>query len=214
MQLLLMIAVFFIAAGRLNIERGWIYFGIAAVTYMVSSLILVKYNPELLNERAKTKDDTKTPDISFLILLYIFGFIGTHVVAGLDIGRFQLSQLSILFFYPGIILYFIDTALNLWAMVVNKHFEVTIRIQVDKGHKVIKKGPYKIIRHPGYLSILITWLSLPLMLGSLYSFFCIGAVFIIVFLRTAYEDQVLQKLLPGYDQYATEVKYKLIPGVF
>jgi len=213
-QLLIMAAIFFTAAGSLHVKRGWIYFGIAAVTYVVSSIILIKSSPELLNERAKSRDNTKSRD-KILVSLYLFiGFIGTHIVAGLDIGRFEWSELPIIYLIPGAVLYIASTAFGIWAMIVNKHFETTIRIQEDREHKVVKDGPYKIVRHPGYLSVLITWSSVPLMIGSLYAFFCTAAVFIIMIIRTAYEDKTLQKELPGYSQYAKEVKSRLVPGIW
>lgn len=87
-QLLVMAIAYFNAAGSLKIGRAWLYFGIAAVTYFVSSLILIKYNPGLINERAKKRENTKSWDKALLSLYLLIGFLGTHVVAGLD-SRFE-----------------------------------------------------------------------------------------------------------------------------
>jgi len=213
-QLLLMSVVFFMAAGELHIKRGWIYFGILALVYISSSLILIKYNSELLNERAKKRANTKSWDKLLLGLYWFISFFGIHIVAGLDIGRFNWSEIPIAYMIPGVILYVISAAIGSWAMIVNKHFEATVRIQDDRNHNVIKEGPYKIVRHPGYLSILLGISAVPLMIGSLYAFFCSVAVIFIIIIRTALEDKMLQQELKGYSEYTREVKYRIIPLIW
>jgi Putative protein-S-isoprenylcysteine methyltransferase len=209
-QLLFMILSFFIAAGNVFIARVWIYFGIAAAVYLISSIILIKCNPELMNERAKARDNTKAWD-KLLLGLYIFiAFFGIHIVAGLDVGRFKWSCMDVSYFVPGLVLYILSSVFGGWAMIVNKYFEATVRIQDDREHKVIKEGPYKIVRHPGYMSILLGITGVPLMIGSLYAFICSAAVIVIIVIRTALEDKMLQRELRGYSDYSRQVKYRLI----
>ncbi|HHV63537.1 MAG TPA: isoprenylcysteine carboxylmethyltransferase family protein [Peptococcaceae bacterium] len=212
-QLLLLAVAYFIAAGSLNLGRAWLYFGIAAVTYFVSSLILIKYNPGLINERAKERENTKPWDKPLLSLYFLIGFLGTHIVAGLD-SRFEWSSLDLIYMIPGAVLYIAATIIQIISMLVNKYFEATVRIQNDREQRVVKDGPYKIIRHPGYASVLLSFVAIPFLLGSLYALICTAAVFIIMFTRTALEDKMLQKELPGYSQYAKEVKFRLIPGIW
>jgi protein-S-isoprenylcysteine O-methyltransferase Ste14 len=212
-QLLILAVAYFIAAGSLNIGRAWIYFGIAAVTYFASSLIFIKYNPGLINERAKRRENTKSWDKALLSLYLLIGFLGTHIVAGLD-SRFEWSSLDMIYMIPGTILYIVAAYIQIISMLNNKYFEATVRIQSDREQQVVKDGPYKIVRHPGYASVLLSFVAIPFMIGSLYALICTAAVFIIMFVRTALEDKMLQKELPGYSQYAKEVKFRLIPGIW
>ncbi|MDD3653604.1 MAG: isoprenylcysteine carboxylmethyltransferase family protein [Desulfotomaculaceae bacterium] len=212
-QLLILAFAYFIAAGSLNIGRAWLYFGIAAVTYFVSSLIFIKYNPGLINERAKERENTKSWDKALLSLYLLIGFLGTHIVAGLD-SRFEWSSLDMIYMIPGAVLYIVATLIQIISMLANKYFEATVRIQSDREQQVVKDGPYKIVRHPGYASVLLSFVAIPFMIGSLYALICTAAVFIIMFTRTALEDKMLQKELPGYSQYAKEVKFRLIPGIW
>lgn len=212
-QLLIMAVIYFIAAGNFTISRAWMYFGIAASTYLASSLIFIKYSPLLINERIKKRVNTKLWDKVLLSLYLLIGFFGTHIVAGLD-SRFEWSRLDITYMIPGAVLYIAAAFIQIMSMTANKYFEVTARIQSDREQQVIKDGPYKIIRHPGYASVLLSFIAIPFMIGSLYALMCTAAVFIIIITRTALEDKMLQKELPGYSQYAMEVKFKLIPGIW
>lgn len=212
-QLLILAVAYFTAAGRLNIGRAWLYFGIAAVSYIVSSSILIKCNPELINERAKERENTKSWDKVLLSLYLLIGLLGTHIVAGLDI-RFEWSSLDLMYMLPGTALYITAALFQVKTMLANKYFEATARIQSDREQQVVKDGPYSIVRHPGYASVLLSFIAIPFMIGSLYAFICTAAVFIIMFIRTALEDTMLQNELPGYSQYAEEVKSRLIPGIW
>jgi protein-S-isoprenylcysteine O-methyltransferase Ste14 len=212
-QLLILAVAYFIAAGNLNIWRAWLYFGIAAVTYFVSLLILIKHNPGLINERAKERGNTKSWDKVILSLYLLIGFLGTHIVAGLD-SRFAWSSLDMIYMIPGALLYIVATIILITSMLANKYFEATARIQSDRGQQVVKDGPYKIVRHPGYASVLLSFVAIPFMIGSLYALICTAAVFIIIITRTVLEDKMLQKELTGYSQYAKEVKFRLIPGIW
>jgi protein-S-isoprenylcysteine O-methyltransferase Ste14 len=101
-----------------------------------------------------------------------------------------------------------------WAEAVNKFFEPFVRIQTDRGHHVIDTGPYAIIRHPGYALSFPFFLGIPLALGSLWGL--IPAILMSTFLvvRTILEDRTLQEELPGYEEYARRVRYRLVPGVW
>jgi protein-S-isoprenylcysteine O-methyltransferase Ste14 len=102
-----------------------------------------------------------------------------------------------------------------WAQAVNKFFEPTVRIQTDRGHKVIDTGPYAIVRHPGYVSAYLLFVGIPLALGSLWAAL-IPAILMVpaLVLKTLWEDQTLQEELPGYKGYAQRVRYRLVPGVW
>lgn len=99
-------------------------------------------------------------------------------------------------------------------MGVNRHFEATVRIQNERGHQVVSSGPYKLIRHPGYLSIILGVLSTPLMIGSFLAYLGSLVVIVVIVIRTSFEDRMLQSKLSGYVEYARRVKYRIVPGIW
>ena len=204
---------YFAAAGHAGIPRGWMYFGIVAAAYAVMLVVFVRRSPELLNERSRERENTKPWDKVLLALYVLIGFFATHIVAGLD-ARYGWSRIGLLYMIPGIILYGLSAWLGGWAMLKNKYFEATVRIQDDREQTVVTDGPYKLVRHPGYLSILLAMLGMPLMIGSLYMYVCAAAAAVIIVVRTALEDRALRSELKGYAAYAGEVRYRLIPLIW
>jgi protein-S-isoprenylcysteine O-methyltransferase Ste14 len=101
-----------------------------------------------------------------------------------------------------------------WAEAVNKFFEVTVRIQTDRGQKVIDTGPYAIVRHPGYVGGILFCVGTALCLGSVWALIPAGLASFLLVLRTRWEDQTLQAELPGYQEYTERVRYRLLPGVW
>jgi protein-S-isoprenylcysteine O-methyltransferase Ste14 len=108
----------------------------------------------------------------------------------------------------------LGSALGNWAMLENRFFSGYVRIQTDRGHMVVSNGPYRSIRHPGYLGGIVTWLAAPLALGSLWALIPAGAVVVAYVIRTALEDRTLQAELDGYKEYARQTRYRLVPGVW
>ncbi|NLA25571.1 MAG: isoprenylcysteine carboxylmethyltransferase family protein [Bacteroidales bacterium] len=204
---------FFIAAGSISIARAWIYIGLYLISSLVSSFILYIKTPDLLNDRGAKKQGTKKADTFLLASYFIFAIIITPIIAGLDY-RYKTTLLSNTYLYFGLFLLVISAIITTWAMLSNKFFEGTIRVQTEKEHEVINTGLYKIVRHPGYTGIIIGSLAMPLSLGSLLSFIpCLIAIIIII-LRTYYEDISLQKELNNYSKYCQEVKYRLVPFIW
>lgn len=212
--LIIMATIFFIAAGRLNISRAWIFFAAMLVYFLVSIIILYKFNPELLIHRLKRKADAKSWD---KILMRTNNLVGIHIlvaVAGVDVGRFRWSHLGNQSAILGFVLWIIATTLITWTMAVNKHFEPTLRIQKDRDHQVITTGPYKIVRHPGYLGGVLFYIAIPLIIGSVYGLIPGATAILLTIIRTALEDKTLQNELNGYSKYAQRIKYRLFPGVW
>jgi len=98
----------------------------------------------------------------------------------------------------GLVFIVVSTVLLNWAMIVNPHFEPTVRIQEDRDHKVITSGPYNIVRHPGYLAGILFAISIPLMIGSVFAFIPVGIYVFLIMIRTWLEDKTLQEELEGY----------------
>ena len=115
----------------------------------------------------------------------------------------------------GLTLFCAYVAILTWSMLVNTHFEKTVRIQTDRNHKVIDTGPYRVVRHPGYLGLIAGFiLSAPLLLGSWWAFVPAVASTATLIVRTALEDRTLREELDGYEDYARRVRYRLVPGVW
>jgi len=205
---------FFLSAGRLDIFRAWLFFGIYFAGAIAGALIMWKLAPELANQRAFVKEGTKPWDKVFLGIYFPVSLLVFPVVAGLDVGRFQWSELGLTYAIAGVVLYFICFVLGYWAVVVNEHFEATVRIQEDRGHKVITSGPYRFVRHPGYLSMILGGLSASLVIGSVYSLIPGGLAIIAVVIRTHLEDRTLQQELEGYSEYTKRTKYRLLPYIW
>jgi protein-S-isoprenylcysteine O-methyltransferase Ste14 len=201
----------FVAAGSLNWIWGWVLAGIMVLNKAVSLFFL---DPGLVEERTNIRQGYKSWDILLSTIMGRISPFAIIVVSGLDY-RFSWSsgfpsglQIS------GAVLLVLAYALILWAMRINKFFSAIIRIQKDRGHHVIATGPYRTIRHPGYLGTIMHTISLALVLGSYWSFVPTFIALIFCFIRTVMEDNTLKRELEGYDRYAEKVRYRLVPGLW
>jgi protein-S-isoprenylcysteine O-methyltransferase Ste14 len=214
-MLLLQMVIFFVSAGNIGLLRPWIYFGISCFHYLISTITLYKLNPELLVHRLKLKrKGSKLWDEILMRVSNLTALILIPTIAGLDVGRFHWSSLTIHYVIIGFVLNTISTVLLNWAMITNPHFEPTVRIQRDRDHKVITSGPYKIVRHPGYLAGILFIFSIPFYLGSFFSFIPAGIYFLLMVTRTWLEDNTLQKELTGYIEYTKKTRYRLFPFIW
>lgn len=203
----------FVSAGRIDWVEGWVFLVIIAVGAIGSNLFVKSRNPELLKHRRRIGEGTKSWDRvwlgSFRLML-----IGMLVVAGLDSVRFGWTSTPWWFCPIGVIPVLLGFALSARSMAENPHFEGTVRIQHDRGHRVIDSGPYAIVRHPGYLGISVLILGLPLVLRSRWALVVAAVSILWIGLRTWLEDRLLQAELDGYAEYAKRVRRRMIPGVW
>jgi protein-S-isoprenylcysteine O-methyltransferase Ste14 len=209
-----MAAVFFAAAGRLDIPRAWGFFTVLLTTYVASIAVLYKFNPELIIHRLQRKADAKSWDKVLMRVSNLTGLIGIAGVAGLDVGRYGWSYISPEWTLLGYIFWILSQVIFVWAMAVNKYFEPTVRIQKDRNHQVIATGPYRVVRHPGYASGLLFYPAVPLALGSVYAFIPAAVAFALLILRTHLEDKTLCAELKGYQEYTQKTRYRFIPGLW
>ena len=207
------IVLVFWPAGRLDWVAGWLYVGLVALNFLGNIAYLQRVNPDLIEARMRMAKGTKRWDV---VWGFVFGpiLLATYVVAGFDVVRFEWSAMSPLMWLVGLLLFLPGTLLFSWSMGVNPFFEKTVRIQTDRGHRVIDTGPYAFIRHPGYLGFFGWCLSAPLLLGSRWAFVpaLLSAAALVV--RTALEDRTLHDELEGYAEYSERVRYRLLPGVW
>jgi len=214
-MLALQIVIFFVSADYVVGPRPWMFFGASFVHYTISTAVQYRLNPGLLVRRLKRKrEGSKLWDEILMRVSNLTVLIVVPIVAGLDIGRFQWSSLGVQFAVLGFVFMTLSTILLNWAMAVNPYFEPTVRIQKDRGHKAISSGPYKIVRHPGYLAGILYTLSMPLIIGSVFTFIPVGIYAVFFIIRTSLEDRTLHEELDGYAEYAQQVKYRLFPGIW
>jgi len=118
------------------------------------------------------------------------------------------------FFHIALIVMLLGYLLGSWALIENRFFSGVVRIQTDRGHRVVSTGPYRLIRHPGYAGALWAYLAIPLLLDSAWAFIPALLLVGVLVLRTALEDRTLQEELPGYKEFARKTRFRLIPWVW
>lgn len=214
-MLAVMMAVFYASAGRTDIPRSWLLFGVTFVHFVGSTLALARHDPELLAQRLTVRrEGSKAWDEVLMRAGNLTGMLLVPAVAGLDVGRYRWSSLGVYHALLGLVLMAASSILLNWAMIENPHFEPTVRIQEDRGHRVVSSGPYGFVRHPGYLSGILWMSAIPLIVGSLYAFVPVALYGALMVLRTHLEDRTLHEELAGYPEYAERVRYRLLPGVW
>ncbi len=203
----------FLSSGRLDWRAAWAYLGVYAVVVLINMGILLSKNPEFIAERGKEKEDAKGWDKQVTGIAGIFMIAGL-VVPGLDLRFGWSARFSLPIHLAGFLVLALGYGLFSWAMLSNEFFETKVRIQADRGQTVATAGPYRYVRHPGYVGMILQLLGTPFALGSWWGLIpalCAAAMFI---LRTALEDKTLLDELNGYRDYAERVRCRLLPGVW
>ncbi len=217
MVIIVVIAPFIplIISARWDWWQAWAYAVSSVLAFAISRLIVARKHPDLIAERARFMDakDTKSWD-KILAPLLGLGSVLILAVAGLDkyYGWTPASNPTLsLIALTGIILGY---GFSSWALIENRFFAGTVRIQTERGHHVISTGPYRIVRHPGYAGGLFGYVFIPLLLDSLWAWIPSILLAAVMIVRTALEDKTLQAELPGYKEYAQKTRYRLLPGVW
>jgi protein-S-isoprenylcysteine O-methyltransferase Ste14 len=195
--------------------EAWAYALINILGFAISRILAGRKHPDLIRERSRylQHPNPEPWDKSLSPLMGLWGAL-IPITAGLG-ARFDLSAgfnggLKIL----SLIIFLLGYGLSSYALMENRFFSGMVRIQTERGHHVISSGPYRWVRHPGYTGAIINYLMVPFLLDSIWTFLPVILSTIFIFIRTALEDQTLQKKLPGYQEYAGQVKYRLIPGIW
>jgi len=206
-------ALLVLSAGKWNWFWGWIFLLMMTLAMAAHVLVLVPINPALLADRAGglRQPGAKPWDIRLTIIASLF-FFGIVVIAGLDERWSWTGEIAPGWHMAGGLFFAIHWTLFIWSMACNPFFSESVRIQPD--HQVARRGPYRLVRHPGYLGNLIGCLGQPLLLGSWWAFIPALLTIIAFVIRTALEDQTLHQELAGYSEYAKQVRYRLIPGLW
>ncbi len=205
-------AILFGAAGHLNWPMAWAFLGIHLMLVVVT---MVLADPGLIEERTHVRPGIKRWDRILAGVLILLLVPVTLLVAGLDVERFRWSPpLPMALQVLALVVFAAGTGFGCWAMVCNKFFATFVRIQTDRGHYVVTNGPYRYVRHPGYAGAIVAALASPVALGSLYA---LGPAFLgagLLVVRACLEDGTLRAELSGYAQYASRVRWRLLPGLW
>ncbi len=207
-------AVLFALAGTVAWPAAWAYLALATASLIVYTTILARLHPDLIDERLHPPADAKRWDKPFVAVIGGVAPLALLVVCGLD-HRFGWSpSMPGWLVLAGLVLMAAGHVITNLAVASNPFFSAFVRIQTDRGHRVIDAGPYRFVRHPGYVGSLLHMTGSALALGSLWGLLVAGVCSIVLAVRTALEDRTLRTELEGYAQYAQRVRFRLLPGVW
>lgn len=201
----------FASAGSVRWPMAWVFL----LFFVAFALIgLVTLSPSLVAERsrllAKGERGDAVLSVAFALLLYP----ATQVTCGLDRRWGWSGPLPLLAQVLALGLFVAGYGFALWAMRVNPFFSTVVRIQTERGHRVVDQGPYRWVRHPGYAGALVAHLALPVALGSAWGLVPAVSGGLLLALRALREERVLQQGLGGYANYMARVRWRLFPGMW
>ena len=206
---MLLAALIFIPAGSLSYFGGWLFLGVLFIPMFIAGIVMMIKSPELLEKRLNAKEEQS--EQKAVLLLSGIMFLAAFIVAGLNY-RFGWIVLSVWVNICAAVVFLIGYAL--YAEVLRENVYLSRTVEVQENQKVIDTGLYGVVRHPMYMSTLILFLALPLVLGSVLSM-CIMLFYIpIIIMRIKNEEQVLREGLEGYADYMKKVKYRIIPFIW
>jgi protein-S-isoprenylcysteine O-methyltransferase Ste14 len=202
-------------AARWDWWEAWVYAVIWMLGFVVSRALAARRHPDLLAERARfTQHADAKPWDKLLSPLVGVGSAVIPLLAGVEARFGALVTFGLPVKLVALAAILAGYALASYALIENRFFSGMVRIQTDRGHRVVSSGPYRWLRHPGYAGSLLLFAATPLFLDSVWAFVPALLFAAILVVRTSLEDQTLQRELPGYRDYAGRVRYRLLPGVW
>lgn len=213
--LLVITPVFFLIAGDYAWLWGWVFMVLLWLFMAAHPILLIPVNPQLLAERERGMgaEGTRRWD-RVLVGLASLAWFSAWLIAAVD---HRLSWTAVIGFgvhLIGSVGTALGFALFVWALVTNAFFAESVRIQKERGHQVCESGPYQLVRHPGYAGNILAIISIPLLLGSLWSFLPAFLCAIFFLLRTAKEDLTLIEELEGYAAFTRKTRFRIFPGLW
>ncbi len=221
LSLVVRMALFAVAllwpAGTLQWWEAWVLISLWTVYGIVMTHYLLRHDPALLAERLKflpLHKEQKDWDKVLMSLFFIAG-IGLYLVPGFDVVRYEWSEplpewmriLALLVHLPCFLLLG-------WVMRENTYLSQVVKIDKDRGHKVVTTGPYALVRHPMYTVVIVLLFAVPVALGSRFALILAVFLTLLLLIRTYFEDRTLHAELEGYPEYAKQTRYRLIPGIW
>jgi protein-S-isoprenylcysteine O-methyltransferase Ste14 len=207
-------ALLFVPAGTLHWPAAWIYLGTVAVLGLSCGLWLAKTDPALLAERMHLmmQKDQPAADKKFML---VFGFVAMlwFVAIGLD-KRLHASHIAVPAQALGLAMLLVSTGFVMWVMRENSFASPVVKLQTERGHRVVSSGPYAFVRHPMYSGSVLFFVGAPLLLGSWWGV-AMSPLFTVLFaIRAKIEERALIAGLPGYADYTARVRFRLLPGLW
>ena len=203
----------FWSAGRLDWWSAWGVIAVWLVWFTAVDGVILRFNPDLIRERISPPKDAKAWDRAILSVVRLIE-LARYILAGLDQRNGWTSNFPVSAQIAAVIVCLLSTALFAWAIGSNAYFSQVVRIQSDRGHAVATNGPYRFVRHPGYSAMILFDVALSTLLASWWAILAGGVCAILFIFRTAMEDRTLQAELAGYKEYAQQVRYRLVPGIW
>jgi protein-S-isoprenylcysteine O-methyltransferase Ste14 len=213
MGIVVMGVALFWSAGQMDWWAAWAAIAVMLAWITATAIVILRLNPDLLAERLGPRKGAKPWDTAIMSILGLTQ-LARYIIAGLDrrygwTGGFPLAaQIAALTVCA------LGYALVVWATASNTFFSQIVRIQSERGHTVATGGPYHYVRHPAYVGAILYELAVPILLASWWALIASGLNAILLILRTALEDRTLQAELTGYEDYARQARYRLLPGIW
>ena len=211
--LLILAALLFLPAGTLDWPQAWVFILTIGLYFLIYVIWGIRKDPEQTQERSQMAANVKRWD-KIIMGVYTVLLPTVFIVAGFDVGRFSWSTTPLVVQGVGWIGLIIGAAVIFWTVRTNTYLSRYARIQDDRGHEIVISGPYRCVRHPMYLGILILFICIGPALSSLFALIPSAIIDMLFIIRTAKEDKMLQEELEGYQAYAQKVRYRVIPGVW
>ncbi|CDX58510.1 conserved membrane hypothetical protein [Mesorhizobium plurifarium] len=207
-------ALMFLSAGTLRWTAAWVYIVVMVGLSLTMGVALARRDPGLMNERLRPPiQKTQTAADKILLSILLLGIFAWLVLMGLD-TRFGWSAAPVWVQVIGALVLLVGIWICYLTMLENSFAAPVVKIQDERGQKVIATGPYGYVRHPMYAGAILYFAGTALLLGSWWGLAAVLAFILLLAIRTFIEEKTLRTGLQGYDDYAARVRYKLIPMVW
>lgn len=213
--LALLAILLFVPAGTVNWTGAWIFLIETSVISILLGLWLARYDPELLKERMRSpiqkEQSAEDKIVTGLILLFFFGWFA---FMALDAVRFRWSTVPGWLQAPGAFGVLVACYIAYLTLRENTFAALVVKVQKERAQKVITTGPYRYVRHPMYAGLIFYLVCTPLLLGSCWGLLWGCGLLGLFAIRILIEEGTLRKGLPGYNDYAAQVRYRLVPRIW
>ena len=203
----------FWSAGQIDWWPAWASIAVMLAWITATAIVIFRFNPDLLAERLGPRKGAQPWDTAIMSIIGLTQ-LARYIVAGLDQRYGWTGGFPLVAQIAALTVCVLGYALFVWATASNTFFSQIVRIQYERGHTVATGGPYHYVRHPAYIGAILYELAVPVLLASWWALIASGLSAILLILRTALEDRTLQAELPGYVDYARQVRHRLLPGIW
>ncbi len=202
-------ALVFLPAGTFRFYNGWVLMAILFVPILLAGAVMMMKSPELLKKRLESKEKQREQSVVVKLsgLMFLIGFILPGL--GFRFGWYVLPKTAVII---GAVIFLVSYVL--YAQVMRENAYLSRTVKVEENQKVVDTGLYSVVRHPMYFATLLMFLSMPVVLGSVYSFAVFLAYSFLIAARIKSEEKLLENELAGYAEYKRKVRYRLIPFVW